>query len=162
MKCNSQLISFAVISCLILALGGCVSRFEQLQTDMAAKGIKPLTGTEIKDAFTNSSFHGFTRTSRGSVVEFIVYNAVDGTTKGRAWGSWGEDSDTGKWHINNQDQYCSEWFGKWAHDGVRCSVVYPGAGQNEYIEAIVSGKKSKGNPDGIYRFKLTAGDSTGK
>ncbi len=155
-----KFLSFIIAVFTFALLFGCVSRFEQLQTDMAAKGIKPLTGTEIKDAFTESSFHGFTRTARGSVVEYTVYNAVDGTTKGRAWGSWGEDSDKGKWYINNLDQYCTEWFGKWAHDGVRCAVVYPGIDQNEYIEAIVSGKKSKGNPDGIYRFKLTAGDTT--
>lgn len=75
--------------------------------------------------------------------------------------SWGEDTDAGEWHINDQDQYCSEWFGEWAK-GIRCSIVYPGTDQNEHIQAIVSGKKSEGNLDGIYSFKLTSGDTTDK
>lgn len=138
-----------VIVGILIVLAGCVSRFERLQTDMAARGVAQLTGSEIVAIFKDKTVQGST-----SKFQYTRTTAAGGTARGRAWGTWGEEVDNnGKWYVNDQNQYCMEWFGKWAN-GEHCSIIYPGKSPGHFVEAVISGNKMKAVPDGIYRYRL--------
>lgn len=153
-KSNVQYLS-VVLFCVFLTFG-CVSALDKLKTDMSAKGVQPLTKDEIVAVYSD-------KTKKGSTYKFdyVIFNAADGTQKGKAWGAWGEKQDVGTWRVTDDGLVCSKWSGPWSKYGERCSVVYPGDKAGEYVEAIVTGKKSKGNPSGVYRFAVVDGDQTG-
>ena len=146
---NIILLGFALL------LGGCVSGLESLQTEMAEKDIATLEASEAQSLYSGSTSYLKHRT-----YEFLGYRAEDGSMKGIAWGSWGEERDTGTWMVNDDGQLCSEWDGVWAN-GIRCFVTYPSDEENQFVQAIVSGNKSDSTPSGIYKVTITPGDSSG-
>ncbi len=140
---------------ILFMLGGCVQTLEKFQTDMAAKGIQPLTVTELKTAFIEHTMLG-----KHAKYDWSRYIASDGTTKSRVWGTWGEESSIGKWWINEEGMLCINNDNDKYKYGDRCSIVYPGKAKNEYTQIIAIGKKTKSVPKGIYNFKLVSGDQS--
>lgn len=141
------------IMCVLLA--GCASPVDRFKHNMSVQGLKPLTGSEITTAFAGNTMLG-----ENQKHLYSRYFAVDGTAKGRAWESWGEESAIGVWHIDNEDLLCSKFQGDWAKSGERCSLVYHVTG-NDYTHIIVKGTKSKSNPNGIYNYQIVSGDQSG-
>ena len=136
-------------------LAGCASPVDKFKDNLDVQGLKPLSGSEITAAFAGNTMLG-----ENSKHMFSRYHAVDGTAKGRAWGSWGEEAAIGVWHIDNEDLLCSKFEGDWAKSGERCSLVYYITG-NDYTHIIIKGTKSKSNPNGIYNYQIVPGDQSG-
>lgn len=141
---------------LILLVGCVASGVDKLKTDMAAKGIAPLSASELKATFSD-----VTGTGHKDDWNYSRYTGPDGSVKIRLWGSNFERQDTGEWRVTDDGLMCIKYHGHFAKSGERCNIVYPGNSENEFITAIVSGKKSRRNPSGMLTHALTPGDSSG-
>jgi hypothetical protein len=141
------------IMCAFLA--GCASPLDKFKHNLDVQGLKPMTGSEMTTAFAGNTMVG-----ENLKHMYSRYYAVDGTAKGRDWGSWGEESATGAWRINNDNLLCSKFEDDWAKNGERCSLVYHVTG-NDYTHIIVTGTKPKSNPNGIYVYQIIPGDQSG-
>lgn len=145
----------AIFIAAILATTGCTTGLEKLHTEMAEKGVAPMGRPEIQALFSDATLR-----EKGKGYQYVGYYTADGKMNSKAWGSWGEEFDDGSWQVNEDGLYCSEWTGPWAK-GLRCFETYPGEGENEYIQALVTGQKSKSTPSGIYHNTITPGDTSG-
>ncbi len=149
-------ITSLIIVFILLLLGGCVQTLEKFQTDMAAKGVQPLTVTELKTAFVEHTMLG-----NHPKYDWARYIASDGTIKSRAWGTWGEETSIGKWWINEEGMLCVNNDNDKYNYGDRCSIVYPGKSKDKYTHIIAIGKKTNSVPSGIYKYKVVPGDQSG-
>ena len=147
------LLATSTLLSLVFLLSGCVaSKKDQFMEDMMAKGIDPLTSTELTKLYSD-----VTTSSKMKDREYEGKYYADGTRTGRAWGSNWEDSDKGEWRVTDDGLVCGKWLGKWSKSGERCWSVYPATSENTYTGVQQSGSKSKGNPDGISTFTVTPG-----
>ncbi|NDV27544.1 hypothetical protein [Desulfovibrio sp. JC010] len=153
MKFKFMLLFVSVLVLGLLPAVGYGSDADKLVRTMADKGIQPLTKLEIVTLLKD-------KTMEESLAKYhyMMYQAPDGTLKGKAWGDWGEELDTGIWYVTDEGLYCSEWSGMWAKNGKQCSALYPSKNGDGYVRVIVKGKRTKAHPSGVYRPQLVSGD----
>jgi len=157
MKQHHHFVSLAglfTVATVCAFLAGCASSVDKFKHNLDVQGLRPMTGSEIKVAFAGNTMLGGNQKHM-----YSRYYAVDGTAKGRDWGSWGEESAIGVWRINTDNLLCSKFEGDWSKNGERCSLVYHVAG-SDYTHIIVTGTKPKNNPNGIYVYQIVPGDQS--
>ena len=155
---KSLIITMFLIS--FLLLGGCVQTtpYQKYNQEMMANGTKFLTDDEIKSVFTGNTEIGENKKKNYNYADFF---APDGTLKSRTWGKGFEESEPGKWSINDQSMLCMEFEGRWAGSGEQCFYIYRGNSENAYISALSIGKPTKSTPSGIYEFEVVSGNQSG-
>ena len=136
-----------------IALAGCVSTSDQLKQTYLDNGTRPMSGQEIHDTIVNNTLYIVAHDNSDDAV----YHQGDGKVTWMVLQGKHRGSGSGKWHINDNAQYCEEYSGKWAM-GERCFSVYPGTGNDQIVMILESGKKSKVYTDGIYRFTVIPGN----
>ena len=128
MKCNFQLVSIVVVTCLVLVLGGCVTA-KQKKLDL---GIKPLNNQELTTLFSKNldvSFHSYTR---GNTISLRYY--PDGSQKLES----SQISDEGTYTIVNGEQ-CSRW--NTIRNGAELCATFFAIGDNKYESFDRKGSK---------------------
>lgn len=116
------------------------------QNQMAAKGATPLAAKQVFDLVSGNSLH----------MEAIDFNSYmffqpDGTISARAESMTADDSDTGGWDINGDNQLCLK-FKVWYYGDMRCYSVYPDEGKNKYALFLSNGALA-------YTAKSLSGDT---
>lgn len=141
-----------MVVCLsLLVLGGCAAPDKAQMADEPMKQeMNMLSGPEL-----TSLFAGATQREVHPKYNGEFHYAADGTIKGRTWGSWGERTDTGKWHVNDKGLLCQSFVGPFSGSGGRCYSYSPEDGENKYIRHLVSGSKSKNWPSGKTPVTIT-------
>ena len=79
-----------------LLLGACAST----EKELIDKGMKPLDATRAQALLSGNTATGTTASGNG----FIIYNAPDGTSRGKS----GSSSDAGKWEVTSDGQHCNQ------------------------------------------------------
>ncbi|BDD87964.1 hypothetical protein [Desulfofustis limnaeus] len=133
-----------VVALSLLVLNGCAT---PEKTQMAEKpmeqDINYLSGPEL-----TSLFAGATQREVHPKYNGEFHYAADGTIKGRTWGTWGERTDTGKWHVNDKGLLCQKFMGAFSQGGERCYSYSAGEGDNNYTRHLVTGSSSNNWPTG--------------
>ncbi|ENO89094.1 MULTISPECIES: DUF995 domain-containing protein [Thauera] len=118
-----------------LLLSACAST----EKELADKGMKPLDAAKVRTLLSGNTATGTTASGSG----FMIYNAPDGTTRGKS----GNSSDTGKWDVTADGQHCNHWT-SWRGGERRCARLYEADGEIRYFDG--------GNYAG--RFKIEQGN----
>jgi hypothetical protein len=131
-----------------LALGACSTAQERMEE----AGKESLTKSEVSELMVGVTERGVAP----SGSKYMVYRAENGEIRGKAWGSWGDDTDQGTYTIAEDGLYCSKWQ-NWNDGKERCWRVYEEG--DDIIYAGVSGgaqdievQKSnivEGNPENL-------------
>lgn len=96
-------------------------------------GVEPLTAVEVRSIFSGNSVY-----IKGQQFEYSAYLNADGTYKGKAWGSWGEDPSRGTWKITDEGLIC---YKSSLNNTKNCRKMYPDPkNEKAYIGVNVSGK----------------------
>jgi hypothetical protein len=141
---------YAVSSRLFLSILFCTLFFAGCapvtQNQMAAKGATPLAAKQIFDLVSGNSLH----------MEAIDFNShmyfqPDGKISARAESMTADDTDTGGWDINGENQLCLK-FKVWYYGEMRCYSVYPDDGKNKYALFLNNGALA-------YNAKSLSGDA---
>jgi len=113
----------SVLFCALL-IGGCAP---VTQNQMAAKGGAPLNARQIFDLVSGNTLYL-------ESVDFNsnIYFLPDGVISARGESLTSDDTDSGKWDINGDNQLCMK-FKTWYYGDMKCYAVYPGAGKTTYV-----------------------------
>jgi hypothetical protein len=94
-----------------------------LQQQAAAAQQTALTAQQVRTTLSGNTV--YERSERpGNVYEAKILFAPDGTMIGRAWGDWGEQSDTGKWRVSDAGEWCRTWATQWDAGKEGCFKVF--------------------------------------
>ncbi|HRO37206.1 DUF995 domain-containing protein [Thauera sp.] len=104
-----------------LLLGACASTEKEL-TD---KGMQPVAAAKAQTLLSGNTTTGTTASGSG----FMVYNAPDGTMRGKS----GNSSDTGTWEVTADGQHCNQWK-TWRGGARQCARLYEVDGEIRYFE----------------------------
>lgn len=147
-KSTPLLLTTLIIFTVLLLMGCAVSKKDQFQQAMMAKGIEPLSGPQLKKILSNANLYE----KHPTKYEGEFHYSADGTADGRIWGSFGEKIYIGKWYINDVGALCQTWDTQES-----CYVYYPGKGNNEYTRVQLSGPQSMSWPDGLTPVIISSG-----
>lgn len=139
-----SLATFTLLTlCCVLLGNGCAP---VTQSQMVAKGKSPLTARQIFDLVSGNTL--FLET-----VDFHagVHLHPDGSIAARGESLSFDDTDTGHWDINADNQLCLK-FKIWYHGDLKCYAVYPGTSPDFY--ALFSGNGAL-----AYHARVSPGDS---
>ncbi len=134
----------------ILITGCMASKKDKFVNDMMAKGVEPLSATEITELLSGASQY-----TKNPKYEYQGTFTADGRTSGRAWWDDGEETGEGTWTATIDNLLCQEYSGKWGKAGKRCYALYPTSGEYNITGIQKSGSQPKGYPDGIIPMKIT-------
>lgn len=129
MKHQSQLVSIAMVTCLALALGGCVTA-KQKKIDL---GINPMSDTELKTFFSKPVDASFHSSTRNNTITLKYY--PDGSQKLIS----PRITDEGTYTIKNGEQ-CSKW--KVIRNGAEKCTTWFDIGDNKYETFERNGSKN--------------------
>lgn len=102
------------------------------QDRMEESGTEPLTKSEVSEMMVGVTEKGVAP----SGSNYMVYRSAKGEMRGKAWGSWGQDTDVGTYTISSDGLYCSKWQ-SWNNGQERCWRVYEDG--DDIVYAGVSG-----------------------
>jgi hypothetical protein len=94
---------------------------------MAARGATPLSAKQIFDLVSGNTLY----------LESLDFNShmyfqPDGNITAKAESLTGDDTDTGGWDINGENQLCLK-FRVWQYGEMRCYALYPEGKKNKYV-----------------------------
>ena len=129
MKRYSQLVSIAIVTCLALALGGCVTA-KQKKLDL---GISPMTDQELNSFFSKPIDASYYSSKRNNTI--ALQYSPDGSQKLIS----SNFSDEGTYTIINGEQ-CSKW--KVIRNGAEKCTTWFDIGDNKYETFNRDGSKN--------------------
>lgn len=138
---SSRLFPFILFCTLLFA--GCAP---VTQNQIAAKGVTPLTVKQIFDLVSGNTLH-----MEAPDFNSHMYFQPDGTIAARAESMTADDTDKGKWDINDGNQLCLK-FKVWYFGDMRCYTVFPDGTTNGYALFLDNGALA-------YNTKFLSGDS---
>ena len=112
---RNSVILFALAA---FALAGCQQG--PTQKEMAEKGNKPLNASQTRTVLAGNTLQG---TGDDPSVTWTTYFATDGTARGKASWPSGSNSDSGKWKVSENGQFCTSGWSTWDTAG-GCHTVY--------------------------------------
>lgn len=146
-----KILAFILLGVIPASLVGCASVPEK-------SALTQLSGDQIR-----STLVGNTYTYREDWGRWANYYGPGGSGNAKAWGSWGAESATAKYTIEDDGEWCVKFNGEgdWANpDYLYCGILYTDADGNYYVEST----KNPNEPSKVGKIRsveIKTGDEYG-